>query len=299
MSALVISNSLILPVLGIHFFSKNNMTPQIEGLKIMTWNVHGLGLFDKPFDKNKAQRIFNFVEQQQPDIICLIEFYTNVDGSNDVASKYFKQAGYKAYRFMYDNDYGSKIYIGNAIFSKYPLSNFEEIPIDEYIKLMRCDVTLPNEKKVRLFATHLQSFLLGDQEKALIEEVKSDRKKLEHQKSKSISMLEKMHRAYQKRAPQAILSRAEIDSSPYPTILCADLNDVPGSYTYFTIKGSMIDVFTKKGTGLGRTYNFIAPNLRIDYIFYDPKGLELIGMQTQKTTELSDHNPVVANFILK
>ncbi len=275
------------------------MQPSIDGLKIMSWNVHGLGLFDKPLDKKRPEKIFSLVEKEQPDVFCMIEFYTNTDGSNKEAKKYFEKAGYKEYRFMYDNDFGAKIFIGNAVFSKYPLSNFEEIPIDEYIKLMRCDVTLPNDKKVRLFVVHLQSFLIADKEKALIEEIKNNTEKLEENKKYSKSFIVKMNNAYVKRAPQAILTRAELDKSPYPTILCADLNDVPTSYTYTTIKGGMKDAFSEKGKGLGRSYNLISPTLRIDYIFYEDSAFLLQGYKSISTPHLSDHNPVIANFKLK
>jgi endonuclease/exonuclease/phosphatase family metal-dependent hydrolase len=299
LSVLAFSYKLILPIWGLHFFSANNMENQLAGLKIMSWNVHGLGLYDRPVDKSQPEKMFALVDQQQPDVFCMIEFYTNSDGSNKKASKYFKKAGYKEYRFMYDNDLGSKIYIGNAVFSKYPLSDFEEIPIDQYIKMMRCDVTLPNEQKIRLFVVHLQSFLLADKDKAFIEEVKNDADKLDKKPGFSKTFLEKLHNAYLKRAPQAILARAEMDKSPYPSILCADLNDVPASYTYTTIKGTMKDAFEEKGKGLGRTYNLISPTLRIDYIFYNDSALHLLGYQSIPTPSLSDHNPVIANFAVR
>ncbi len=296
---LAFCHQMILPIFGLNYGQNNNMTPQLNGLKIMSWNVHGLGIFDKPRDKKRPEKIFSLVEQQQPDVFCMIEFYTNTDGSNKEASDYFRKAGYKEYRFMYDNDYGSKIYIGNAVFSKYPLSNFEEIQIDEYIKMMRCDLSLPNEKKIRLFVVHLQSFLLADKEKALIEKIKTNSTQIEQNKEYSKTFLQKMHNAYVKRAPQAILARAEMDKSPYPSILCADLNDVPCSYTYNTIKGNMKDAFAVKGRGLGRTYNLISPTLRIDYIFYSDTAFRLLGYQKLNTPKLSDHNPIIANFMLK
>ncbi|MBK7123675.1 MAG: hypothetical protein IPH68_13225 [Chitinophagaceae bacterium] len=57
-------------------------------------------------------------------------------------------------------------------------------------------------------------------------------------------------------------------------MICGDFNDVPNSYTYFTLKGNLQDAFLKKGSGFGRTLNFISPTLRIDYILAD-KELEI------------------------
>ena len=81
-------------------------------------------------------------------------------------------------------------------------------------------------------------------------------------------------------------------------ILCGDFNDLPGSYTYNTMKRGLKDAFAEKGRGLGRTYNLFSPTLRIDYIFYDPKMLDIIGFRSPKT-RLSDHNPVIANFEIR
>ncbi len=38
---------------------------------------------------------------------------------------------------------------------------------------------------------------------------------------------------------------------PYPEIICGDFNDVPNSFTYFTIKGPRQDAFLEKGAKFG------------------------------------------------
>lgn len=294
--ALICCNKLIRPVFGIQLLGRNDMTPTLKGLKIMSWNVHGLGLYDRPQDKTRPEKMFRLVDEQDPDIFCMIEFYTQADGSNKKAARFFKSAGYREYRFSYDNDLGSRIFIGNAVFSKYPLSNFEEISIDKYIKMMSCDISMPDNSKIRLYVVHLQSFLLGDADKAFIQEVKGNAEILEKKRGYSGTFLRKFRDAYQKRGIQAERAREVIDSSPYPVLVCADLNDVPASYTYTKVRKNLKDAFSEKGRGLGRTYNQISPTLRIDYIFYDPSALELIGYQSINTSQLSDHNPVIANF---
>jgi endonuclease/exonuclease/phosphatase family metal-dependent hydrolase len=87
-----------------------------------------------------------------------------------------------------------------------------------------------------------------------------------------------------------------LDSSPYPAFITGDFNDVPNSYTYFTIRGGRQDAWLQKGFGIGRTYKNISPTLRIDYILADPR---LKVLQCQKVyTPWSDHNPVEADLQL-
>lgn len=284
---------LIPAMLGVHFWTENQMSPSLTSIKVMTWNMHGLGIYDKPRDKEKPEKMFRLISQEDPDILCMIEYYTKSDGTNKKGTQFFKREGYKEYRFTYDNTLGVKVFVGNAIFSKFPLSNFMETDIAENIKMMQCDVTLPYDKKARLFVFHLQSFMLGDKDKAFIEEVKTTTNKLEENKTRTF--ISKFRKAYVKRARQAELIKGMIANSPHPVIICCDLNDLPNSYCYNTVKANLNDGFLEKGTGFGRTYNMILPTLRIDYIFYDPSAFALLGYRSIKTN-LSDHNPVVANL---
>ncbi|HJY22159.1 MAG TPA: hypothetical protein VJ279_04700, partial [Hanamia sp.] len=67
-------------------------------------------------------------------------------------------------------------------------------------------------------------------------------------------------------------------------------NDVPNSSTYFKIKDNYQDAFLKKGSFLGRTFRFISPTLRIDYILAD-KRFKVNQFQTIHVP-YSDHYPV-------
>ena len=98
------------------------------------------------------------------------------------------------------------------------------------------------------------------------------------------------------RGRQADAARESIAQSPYPVLFTADLNDVPGSYTYSTIRGDMQDVFLQKGMGIGRTFTSLSPTLRIDYIFAD-KNFS-ITQYKKYAIELSDHYMQVADVKL-
>jgi endonuclease/exonuclease/phosphatase family metal-dependent hydrolase len=88
-----------------------------------------------------------------------------------------------------------------------------------------------------------------------------------------------------------------LGDSPYPVLFCGDLNDVPNSYTYFTVKNGMQDVFLKKGFGVGRTFSALSPTLRIDYIFADERFR--IHQYNRVIRKYSDHYMLVADVSLK
>jgi endonuclease/exonuclease/phosphatase family metal-dependent hydrolase len=81
-------------------------------------------------------------------------------------------------------------------------------------------------------------------------------------------------------------------------VLTGDFNDVPNSYTYFTVNGSNLqDAFLKKGFGIGRTYSYLSPTLRIDYIF-TTKDFSILQFN-RVVKDYSDHYMLVADMQLK
>ena len=105
-----------------------------------------------------------------------------------------------------------------------------------------------------------------------------------------------MQRAFRNRGSQVDQAYPLIDKSPYPPIVCLDMNDVPTSYAYWKIRGNLNDAFLEKGFGIGRTFSSLLPTLRIDYIFAHP-AMEVAQMATLNL-RFSDHLPVIADFRL-
>jgi endonuclease/exonuclease/phosphatase family metal-dependent hydrolase len=87
-----------------------------------------------------------------------------------------------------------------------------------------------------------------------------------------------------------------MDESPYPVVVCGDMNDVPNSNAYQIISKNLYDAYTEKGWGVGRTFKFLSPTLRIDYVLHS-KELQLAQVNVLQT-KLSDHSPVLADFKL-
>lgn len=292
---LVVSYQLLTAVFGWHI-SSSIPAAQEGDFKVMAWNVHGVGVFDKPQQRYKDDSIIAFLNREAADILVMPEYYTIYSNAlMPYSTRILKQCNYKDYRFVPDNTLGTKIYLGIAIFSKFPIVNFESRLLDKGVMLAIADVKINEQKTIRVFGVHLQSFLLADKEKEELEQVKHRHREIDIQQSKSY--LSRFANAYVKRAAQAETIAALITESPYPVLLCGDFNDVPASYTYGVLRKQLSDAFIQRNFGLGRTYNLFSPTLRIDYIFYDPLKLKLLQSSRLHTT-LSDHNPVTANFRL-
>ena len=122
-----------------------------------------------------------------------------------------------------------------------------------------------NEDTVRLYTTHLQSVQFGQKDFERLNQIK---KTEDGMVENSRNIFSKLKRGMIRRSLQAELVKEKLEKSPHPYLLTGDFNDVPNSYTYYTIRNEHLqDAFLETGLGVGRTYSYIAPTLRIDYIF--------------------------------
>ncbi|MEO6869701.1 MAG: endonuclease/exonuclease/phosphatase family protein, partial [Ginsengibacter sp.] len=159
--------------------------------------------------------------------------------------------------------------------------------------LIYADVQLPG-KKIRVFATHMQSVGFTDDQYTAIQDLKKGE---ESGIKQSRTILGKLKRAYGSRYKQSLIVKQHLNTSTWPTLLCGDFNDVPNSNTYFTISKNMQDAFIKKGTFIGRSFRYIFPTLRIDYVLTD-KNFEIKNFKVIRIP-YSDHYPVESIIRLK
>ena len=157
--------------------------------------------------------------------------------------------------------------------------------------LIHADIKL-NDDTIRVYSTHLQSLQLKKTDYENINELTKGDRVIDN----SRSIFSKLSRGSALRSTQAEVIKMLVKDSPYPVLFAGDLNDVPNSYTYFTVKGNMQDAFLKKGFGMGRTFTGLAPTLRIDYIFAD-KDFKIIQFN-RLVKNLSDHYMLVADVKL-
>ena len=159
--------------------------------------------------------------------------------------------------------------------------------------LIHADIKMGKDT-IRVYTTHLQSVQLGVTDYKKIDEIKGGKDSLV---ANSKNILSKIKRGFSYRSIQADIIAEVMGDSPHPVIFCADLNDVPNSYAYFTVRGKMQDTFLKKGFGIGRTFSSLSPTLRIDYIFAD-KHFK-INQFRRLVRKLSDHYMIAADVELR
>ena len=266
-------------------------------LRVFQWNASNWAAENTGPNKPHASKseMFELIGAKNADVLCVQEYYENYtpDGYEENI-KLIYDLGYKYHYFVptvsYPNDFKS----GIAIFSKYPIIDSAQYAFradDRSEHLIYADIKV-EDKVFRVFSTHLQSVKFVESDYRSLSRIRHAEKP-DLRGSKKI--VYKLRSGYVSRYNETELVSEKLRESPYPAIICGDFNDVPNSRTYFRIRGDMTDAFIKKGWGIGRTFLFISPTLRIDYIFAD-KRLEVDQFQIIDVP-YSAHYPLVTDLL--
>ena len=261
-------------------------------VKVLSYNVHIFGLYDK--DKNQDE-IIRFLQEEMPDITCLQEYcQDNAAKPQLVGAKEIKNAIAAKEYFFYTPLSRNKYEFGMAIFSKFPIVNKGTISFDnaKTNHAMFVDLKINNDT-IRVYNVHFQSISFGAEDYLFAQQATASNTDLSNDelKKNGIRILKKLKRGFAKRSVQVDTMVSHIKLSPYKTIVCGDFNDTPWSYTYKQLQNLLDDSFVNSGKGCG--YTLVINKLlsfRIDYIFHD-KSFKSYGFTTSKSNA-SDHNPV-------
>ena len=293
--AMILSGSTIMN----HFAtSEEPVVNRDADLKVMSYNVRLFDLYNWSSNKKTRNLIFDYLVEEDADIICFQEFFN----SND--KKYFNTLDtlIKLQKAIHVHDvYTSKMHkgvnqFGIATFSRFPIVNKQTIPLDTAGHNVAIFTDIKTDKGiVRVFNLHLASVHLSGMEKDINEHI--DKQDQQQQLNDLRVMVSRLAGGFKRRASQAEVIEKIIADSPYPVIICSDLNDTPASYAYHSIKGNLKDAFLEKGNGLGTSYIGFIPSLRIDYILLDTNFA--VSEFKLPNINLSDHKPVVAGLNFK
>jgi endonuclease/exonuclease/phosphatase family metal-dependent hydrolase len=277
---------------------KFNAEKKPGSIRVATWNVARFIEMKRNNNKGSQLRLkmMELIKEQDADIFCMQEFFHSNDSAWYPNLEYIQRHfNYPYYCYSHDND-GDKHFIGNIIFSRYPIIDSGMIRYPRPTlpeSLMHADIKV-NDDTIRVYTTHLQSLQFQKSDYDKIDKIKDGDQGIV---SNSKTIFSKLRTGIAYRMIQTDIVRQVLDDSPYPYLLCADLNDVPNSYTYFTIKGELQDAFLQKGFGAGRTFSSLSPTLRIDYIFAQDQFK--IRQFKRIIRQYSDHYMLVSDIELK
>lgn len=269
-----------------------------SSFSFMSFNVRLLNRYNWIKGKSDTRtKIFEFLKYENPDVMCVQEFYNNSSDSvtNEQIIGELLQSGYIS-RDYNPADTKHKTNKGYRIFSKYPLSCTTPIfdHTDNLIGIY-ADVDFKG-RKARIFNVHLRSIKLGYDDYDFIDQI--DKKNNSEQVSGVRNIYNKLTKAYSMRVRQAEEVRRMVENSPFPVILCGDFNEPPVSYCYREMRGDdLLDAFCESGTGWGGTVRLKFLKFRIDYIIHSPM-LESREFKTHREN-LSDHYAISCKFKFK
>ena len=259
-------------------------------ISIMSYNVHLFSFFEN--GAVIGDSILDYISAQNSDIVCMQEFFYYKDGKHTL--QYIKNK-LKHYKYCHVEilNKNRRYAKGLAIFSKYPIIANERIGFETlYHGAVNSSVVMGKDT-VNIVNCYLQSNQLTKEDKNVVPELIS-------QVTDTVSGLrakiyDKLIKAGMERTKQADIIRGYTRDMRSNAIICGDMNDIPASYVYRRIKGTLNDSFLMlPAKDLGSTYHEGLYNFRIDYTFITDNIIPL-EFSTDKQ-EMSDHYLIILNF---
>jgi len=258
-------------------------------VKVVSYNVKYF-IGDKDFtQKENANKIVSFLEEQNADIICLQEARLRKNTIFNLPNTVKKLSSIEHYQYA-----RTSTTYGSVTMTRYPIVNMGEIRFEKSRNITIYTDVIIQKDTFRIFNVHLQSYQIDPNKYSIIDSLGVNQEKdLKEVREMSV----KFKKAFQMRAEQVREIKKYMYESPYEVIVCGDFNDTPVSFSYQQLRGDLTDAFVSSGKGVGRTYIGKLPSFRIDNIFHGAK-FESYNFQTYDF-RLSDHLPISCELVIK
>lgn len=255
-------------------FNRHTSEDDLGGTKVMSFNVRLFDHFKWINDNNTRGESYDFISKQNPDILCLQEFYKHGKDyfptmDTLIPTNKIKHIHLENYR---DDRTDDNIW-GMATFTAYPIVSKGDISFASTFgnRGIYTDVLI-NEDTVRVYNIHLQSVRIGQDQYLMLDQIMMTKSFFGIGFIDLIGdlqlLIHRMVHGFIERGKQADQVAEHVANCPYPVILCGDFNDTPTSYAYQRLSDQLTDTFTEKGFGIGSTFVRL-PFFRIDNIFHD------------------------------
>lgn len=236
-------------------------------LKIMSYNVRMFNLYNWIDEKDVHQKIYDFIKDTSPDILCVQEFHPS------------KKLDIK-YPFQYVKIRANHNNFGHAIFSKFKIINSGSLDFSNSTNNAIFADIVKDKDTIRVYNVHLESLKINPKKETLTPE-------------NSEKLRIRVENAFKKQTNQATLIIEHQKKTTYKSIICGDFNNNAFSWVYSKLKTNKNDAFEVAGKGFGKTFDYQFP-FRIDFILTDDK----FQVNNFKTFDVnySDHYPIMARI---
>ncbi len=230
---------------------------------------------------------------EPPDILCIQEFFHSVREDRELTADSIRSLG--SYSHFYTNPLHNKKYdglIGVITFSKYTILNSGKLDIGHFQTNNGHWIDIVSgSDTIRVFNVQLRSMSIRLTRRpghTLIADIAYNVREI----------YGRLKMGYYLRQQEMELIEKALNASPYPRVICADLNALPYSQTYQRLKRKYHNAFERRGSGFGFTYHQFPWFIRIDNQFFDP-DLKVSYFKTLDHIHVSDHYPVEAGYLLE
>jgi endonuclease/exonuclease/phosphatase family metal-dependent hydrolase len=272
-------------------------------LRVLSFNTSGFRADEYRLRKDSTQAIalLEWSENFDADIKCFQEFHSwNRKKLFRTFDRFRKNTPHYAEIWPKPNpDYPQKG-MGPVIFSKYPILRSEgkffiSNPGERWENngVVIADIALP-QGTVRVINVHLWS--MGVRVGRVAEGIRNE--DLQKTKTQSRHILQSLRQGLGQHVAELEYIEPFISRSPYPVLLCGDLNEAPYGHAYGKLHNYLGNAFEAGGNGLGFTLNRSPWLMRIDHQFYDRRW-QVVSCEVHREVTGSDHFPVSATYCLE
>ncbi|WP_299157240.1 endonuclease/exonuclease/phosphatase family protein [uncultured Tenacibaculum sp.] len=237
-------------------------------LKVMSYNVRLFNHYKHEDDITTEQQIYEFINNESPDVIAMQEFYESELLDIKLPYKYIKTKS-KTNQF------------GLAIYSKYPIVNSGSLNFKNSANNTIFIDLVKNKDTIRVYNVHLES-------------LKINPKKENFGEKNSERLFKRLANGFEKQVDQTELILQHEYSWKGKKIVCGDFNNTAYSWVYNKLSKNKKDAFITSGIGLGKSFRYIYP-MRIDFIFADNTAT-INQYKTYSNIKLSDHYPIMSRL---
>lgn len=270
-------------------------------IKVMSYNVDALQSLRG--EQARQNPIFDYIKEQEADIICLQEMSLTLENTNhngiityDEVKEIFAEYPFIHYQ---TNFISGKERSGLMTLSKYEIKSSKGIELWSTFN-GACVSELDIEgKNIYVANLHLESNRITEADRKLYRDFFKNTNK-ENSKKMEENIKERMSRGYLLREKQVKIINSELEKLPAEYLfVCGDFNDTPISYTHHQLvnENNLLDSFVENGFGFGITFREKLFPFRLDYILHS-SNTKVYDFKIDKV-EYSDHYPISAYFSIE